>query len=62
MIELRKAARIVGRAKDCVRCSLAKAMLPLKEMNFVLYFDLRPEQICHYKVLHRKEVTHSNGQ
>ena len=34
MIELRKAARIVGRARDCVHCSLAKAMLPLKEINF----------------------------
>ena len=34
MIELRKAARIVGRARDCVRRSLAKAKLPLKEMNF----------------------------
>ena len=34
MIELRKAARIVGRVKDCVHHSLAKAMLPLKEMNF----------------------------
>ena len=31
MIELRKAARIVGLAKDCVRCSLAKAMLQLEE-------------------------------
>ena len=28
----------------------------------LLYFDLRPEQTCHYKVMHRKEVTHSNGQ
>ena len=34
MRKLRKAARIVGRARDCVRRSLAKAMLPLKEMNF----------------------------
>ena len=34
MIELRKAARIVGRARDCVRRSLAKAMLPLEELNF----------------------------
>ena len=31
MIELRKAARIVGRARDCVHCSLAKAMLQLEE-------------------------------
>ena len=27
----------------------------------VLYFDLRPGQTCHSKVMHRKEVTHSNG-
>ena len=29
-----KAARIVGRARDCVHRSLAKAMLPLAELNF----------------------------
>ena len=34
MRKLRKTARIVGRARDCVRRSLAKAMLPLEEMNF----------------------------
>ena len=34
MRKLRKAARVVGRARDCVRRSLAKAMLPLEEMNF----------------------------
>ena len=34
MKKLRKAARIVGRTRDCVRRSLAKAMLPLEEMNF----------------------------
>ena len=28
------AACVVGRAKDCVRCNLAKAMLLLEEMNF----------------------------
>ena len=28
---------------------------------FVLYFDLRPGQKCHSKVMHRKEVTHFNG-
>ena len=28
------AARVVGRARDCVRYSLAEAMLPLEEMNF----------------------------
>ena len=34
MRKLRKAARIVGRARDYVRRSLVKAMLPLEEMNF----------------------------
>ena len=34
------AACIVGRVRDCVRCSLAKAMLPLEELNFrvTVYF------------------------
>ena len=27
----------------------------------MLYFDLRPGQKYHSKVMHRKEVTHSNG-
>ena len=27
----------------------------------VLYFGLRPGQKCHSNVMHRKEVTHSNG-
>ena len=27
----------------------------------VLYIDLQPSQICHSKVMHRKEVTHSDG-
>ena len=27
----------------------------------MLYIDLRPGQICHSKVMHRKEVTHSDG-
>ena len=27
----------------------------------LLYFDLRPGQTCHSKVMHRKEVTHSNS-
>ena len=31
MRKLRKAARVVGRARDCVRRSLAKAMLQLEE-------------------------------
>ena len=28
----------------------------------MLHIDLRPGQTCHSKVMHRKEVTHSNGQ
>ena len=32
------------------------------DVFLMLYFDLRPEQTCHYKVMYRKEVTHSNGQ
>ena len=30
----RKAARVVGRVRDCVHRSLTKAMLPLEELNF----------------------------
>ena len=37
----RKAARVVGRARDCVRRSLAKAMLPLEEMNFGCHREFR---------------------
>ena len=29
--------------------------------KLLLYIDLRPGQICHSKVMHRKEVTHSDG-
>ena len=32
-----------------------------RKIVLVLYFDLRPGQKCHSKVMHRKEVTHSNG-
>ena len=31
------------------------------EFHVLLYFDLWPSQKCHSKVMHRKEVTHSNG-
>ena len=34
MRKLRKAACVVGCARDCVCCSLAKATLPLEEINF----------------------------
>ena len=29
--------------------------------RLLLYIDLRPGQTCHSKVMHRKEVTHSDG-
>ena len=35
------AARVVGRARDCVRCSLTKAMLPLEELNFGSHREFR---------------------
>ena len=35
--------------------------LVLKSCFCMLYFDLRPSQTCHSKVMHQKEVTHSNG-
>ena len=28
---------------------------------YLLYFEIRPGQTCHSKVMHRKEVTHSDG-
>ena len=28
---------------------------------YMLYIDLRPGQTCHSKVMHWKEVTHSDG-
>ena len=28
---------------------------------YMLYVDLRPGQTCHSKVMHWKEVTHSDG-
>ena len=40
-----------------------KAVLIKKNelQELVLYIDLRPGQTCHSKVMHRKEVTHSDG-
>ena len=35
------AACVVGRVRDCVRRSLAKAMLPLEELNFGCYREFR---------------------
>ena len=34
---------------------------PLRIGVLVLYIDLRPGQTCHSKVMHRKEMTHSDG-
>ena len=31
------------------------------QLELMLHFDLRPGQTCHSKVMHRKEVTHSDG-
>ena len=31
-------------------------------LEIVSYIDLQPGQTCHSKVMHRKEVTHFNGQ
>ena len=41
---------VTGCEKESVR-----SVLP------VLYIDLQPGQTCHSRVMHRKEVTHSNG-
>ena len=42
-------------------CILIDTPVPT-DNNKLLYFDLRPAQKCYSKVIHRKEVTHSNGQ
>ena len=31
------------------------------DLDALLYIDFRPGQTCHSKVMHRKEVTHSDG-
>ena len=36
-------------------------MLSRETIREVLYIDLQPGQTCHSKVMHRKEVTHSDG-
>ena len=38
--KVEKAARIVGRGRDCVRRSLAKVLLPLEEINFGITVSL----------------------
>ena len=42
------AACVVGRARDCVRHSLAKAMLPLEELNLgvTMSFVHLVESVC----------------
>ena len=35
--------------------------MSIEILKRVLYFGLRPGPKCHSKVMHRKEVTHSNG-
>ena len=35
--------------------------MTLNNLMVMLYFGLRPGQKFHSKVMHRKEVTHSNG-
>ena len=48
---------------NCINTFALKTWLLQVSMNSlpVLYFDLRPCQKCHSKVMHRKEMTHSNG-
>ena len=36
-------------------------MFAIELKNSLLYFGLRPGQKCHSKVMHQKEVTHSNS-
>ena len=44
-------------------CGINKKMFSFSQILFLLlYFDLWPGQTCHSKVMHRKEVTHYNGQ
>ena len=35
--------------------------ISIQNFTVLLYFDLRPGQKCHSKVMHRTEVTHANG-
>ena len=45
-----------------VYLALFKLLLILTNfLEPLLYIDLRPGQTCHSKVMHRKEVTHSDG-
>ena len=48
----------ISQARDLLSDLLA-LLLGLKH-QVLLYIDLRPGQTCHSKVMHRKEVTHSD--
>ena len=41
--------------------NIQRYFLTFFHKKVMLYFDLRPSQTCHSKVIHRKEVTHSNS-
>ena len=45
-------ACVVGRARDCVPCSLAKAMLSLEELNFGCHREFRVSGIFGEESLH----------
>ena len=40
---------------------LCDVVVKALDCDIVLYFGLRPGLKCHSKVMHRKEVTHSDG-
>ena len=42
--------------------SVTFGFMKFYKQQLLLYIDLRPSETCHYKVMHRMEVTHSNGQ
>ena len=51
---------------QCTCCTVPTTSERLHGSSFMwayqlLYFGLRPGKKCHSKVMHRKEVTHSNG-
>ena len=47
--------------KNAMRWKLDLLLWPRYQETELLYFDLWPGQKCHSKVMHQKEVTHSNG-
>ena len=46
------AALVVGYARDCVRCTLAKARLQLEEMNFGCHYEFRVSGILVGESMH----------